>query len=302
MYYVYVYRDPRENKNNAPIYIGKGQDKTDRAMTHWLNPDQCHNPGLRSLLQILVRENLKPTIQILATFKTEKAAFAKECELIALFGRRDLKTGTLFNLTAGGEGTSELSEEVRLRRAATSSATKSTPDGRLVQSRIAKAAWQNPETRKKHLAAMEKTLADPNYRVKLSTSIRESHSNPEVIEKIAAASKEHWQDPAYRQKRAESLNAVIATPEHKERRGSATKAGWQDPEVRAKRVDGIKASRTTELRKQIGESCAKLWTDEKRREQSEKMKKTLASPEARMARSISTKEAWSRRKKGFTTI
>lgn len=73
--------------------------------------------------------------------------------------------------------------------------------------------------------------------------------------------------------------ACSKVPEQKAKanKSSATSAGWADEITRAKRIAGIKASRTPELRAQISSSCKALWTDEKRLEQSEKMKIILAA-------------------------
>jgi len=51
-----------------------------------------------------------------SSFGDEKAALARERELIALLGRHDLGLGPLTNQTDGGEGTSNPSEESRQKR------------------------------------------------------------------------------------------------------------------------------------------------------------------------------------------
>lgn len=87
IYYVYQYL----REDDTPYYIGKGKDR--RA---WKSHKRaCGN-------------NLKPKdnsrIQIIQDNLTEQEASNLEIELIAQYGRKDLGTGILRNLTSGGEG------------------------------------------------------------------------------------------------------------------------------------------------------------------------------------------------------
>ena len=84
-YYVYQYI----REDGSPYYIGKG--KGNRA---YINNRSTPKP-LEIDRIILIKENL-----------TEEEAFDLECKLIALYGRKDLGTGILRNLTNGGEGVS----------------------------------------------------------------------------------------------------------------------------------------------------------------------------------------------------
>ena len=96
MYYAYIYSDP---VINLPFYVGKGTGR--RAYQH-LN--KCHNPAVHNKIQKLKRENLKPFIDVIET-STEEFAFMLEKGLVKQYGRVDLKTGSLFNFTEGGEFT-----------------------------------------------------------------------------------------------------------------------------------------------------------------------------------------------------
>lgn len=86
-FYTYAYL--REDR--TPYYIGKGRSK--RA---WSNCNRKGAKGPTDLSRILI---LKKDL-------TEEEAFRYERYMIAIFGRKDLGTGILRNLTAGGEGTS----------------------------------------------------------------------------------------------------------------------------------------------------------------------------------------------------
>jgi len=83
-YYTYAYL--REDK--TPYYIGKGKGK--RIYNKRGRP--CSTPKDKSRI-IFLKQNL-----------TEKEAFKHEIYMIAVFGRKDLGTGILYNKTNGGDG------------------------------------------------------------------------------------------------------------------------------------------------------------------------------------------------------
>ena len=94
MYYTYAYL--REDK--TPYYIGKGKGSRIYRKTRRIKP-----PKDKSRI-IFLKQNL-----------TEEEAFRHEIYMIDVFGRIDLGTGILHNLTDGGEGGSGrvLNEETR---------------------------------------------------------------------------------------------------------------------------------------------------------------------------------------------
>jgi len=61
----------------------------------------------------LVKKHPNYEVQILTTGLTKDEACEIETTLISWYGRRDLKSGTLVNLTSGGDGVVEMSEEGR---------------------------------------------------------------------------------------------------------------------------------------------------------------------------------------------
>lgn len=97
MFYVYVYFDP---ERNIPMYVGKGKDT--RCKVHLKN---ATNKQLKNRISALKAIGLKP--EIVVKFQPdEDAALREEIALISKYGRRDLNTGTLYNMTDGGEGKS----------------------------------------------------------------------------------------------------------------------------------------------------------------------------------------------------
>ncbi len=99
-----VYRHIRLDKN-MPFYIGIGKD---------LN--RPYNKKDRSIFWKSIINKTEYTTEILFDNLTKEQAIEKEVEFIELYGRVDLKTGTLCNMTCGGEGTGELNEDLEFIR------------------------------------------------------------------------------------------------------------------------------------------------------------------------------------------
>jgi hypothetical protein len=99
-YRFYTYAYLREDK--SPYYIGKGHGN--RAYK-------------REKSEVIKLPKDKSRIIFLKQNLTEEEAFKHEIYMIAVFGRKDLGTGILYNKTDGGEGASGIivSEETRIR-------------------------------------------------------------------------------------------------------------------------------------------------------------------------------------------
>jgi hypothetical protein len=91
-FYTYAYL----RKNRTPYYVGKGTENRIYSTNRRVKP-----PKDKSRI-IFLKQNL-----------TEQEAFIHERYMIGVFGRIDLGTGILRNLTDGGEGVSNPSEETR---------------------------------------------------------------------------------------------------------------------------------------------------------------------------------------------
>lgn len=239
MFYVYVYRDPRPTKNMQPVYVGKGTG--DRDLSHWSRGS--HNKPLQDFLSHLRQRGLVPVCERVFETEDEEQAFTKEKELIALYGRRNIKTGTLFNLTDGGEGVSGM---VR------------TPEQRANDGRFTTEHWQDPEYRAKVVAAQKAvqgtveartlksknskaTWADDEVRTKRQEGIRRGRAQAKSREKTRKQAEAQWADPAYAAKQTANNQEIANRPEVKAAKASAAKALWADPVWRAKMLEARKA-------------------------------------------------------------
>ena len=92
-FYTYAYL----REDGTPYYIGKGKGK--RAFE-----DRSRHVSVPPRERIL----------FLKTNLTEEEAFKHEIYMIAVFGRKNIGTGILWNFTDGGEGTSNPSQETRV--------------------------------------------------------------------------------------------------------------------------------------------------------------------------------------------
>jgi hypothetical protein len=90
----YVYRHIRLDKNE-PFYIGIGNNDYRRSMSKRSRNAMWNN--------IVTKTDYE--VEIMLDGLTWDEACEKEKEFIAIYGRRDLKTGILCNMTDGGEGT-----------------------------------------------------------------------------------------------------------------------------------------------------------------------------------------------------
>lgn len=93
----YIYRHIRHDKDEV-FYVGKG------TFTRRRQYRQAFRLKTNRFWKAIIAKCGGYDIEIMMEFDDEDAAFAKEREMIALYGRRDLGAGTLVNMTDGGEG------------------------------------------------------------------------------------------------------------------------------------------------------------------------------------------------------
>lgn len=118
IFYVYIYVD----ENKVPVYVGKGcWDRVDKHIAivrKKIARNQKMGTHFYNFLAKMLNQGIEPDRFVSQNNLTEDEAHKLEIYLIKLFGRRDLKTGSLLNHTNGGEGSSGLkwSEESRANK------------------------------------------------------------------------------------------------------------------------------------------------------------------------------------------
>lgn len=90
----YLYRHIRKDKNE-PFYIGIGSDE---------KYERAHTKKKRSIFWNRIIQKTEYEVQIIVDDLTWEEACNKEKEFIFLYGRVDIGTGILCNMTDGGEG------------------------------------------------------------------------------------------------------------------------------------------------------------------------------------------------------
>ena len=104
-YYIYLHI---RKDNGVVFYVGKGTDEGNLIFERSKATER--NKWWKNTTNKTEYE-----IKIVNTFDSEDKAFQKEKELIKKYGRKDLGLGTLVNLTDGGEGMENPSQETRMK-------------------------------------------------------------------------------------------------------------------------------------------------------------------------------------------
>jgi hypothetical protein len=243
MFYVYVYYDPRPLKLNQPVYVGKGTG--DRDISHWSRGS--HNKPFQDFISHLKQRGLVAASQRVFETENEGEAFAKEIELIELYGRRDIKTGTLFNRTDGGEGAS--------------GAVRTEKEKKLT-GKFSKEHWQKPEYRAKVIAAQIVAQNTPealstksqNSKAlwqqqpdKMAAGIKAARNTKESKAKTSAQAKAQWADPEYAAKQTANNQEIANRVEVKAAKAAAAKALWADPVWKAKMMAARNLKKSNKL-------------------------------------------------------
>jgi hypothetical protein len=166
----------------------------------------------------------------------EAEAFAKEIELIALYGRRNTSTGTLFNLTDGGEGASGAVKTEAHKSVDKYNSIKNWADPAYRAKVVAaqKAVQGTPEARAHKSVASAEAWAAPETRQKRQQGIKQARSTDASKAKTSAQAKAQWSDPEYAAKQTANNQEIANRAEVKAAKAAAAKALWADPEWKAK--------------------------------------------------------------------
>jgi hypothetical protein len=181
-FYAYVWFRTHQG---TPYYVGKGHGK--RAYTSKDHNVKCPKDPWR--IQVILCES-------------EDAAFQLEKDLIALYGRKDIQTGNcwLRNLTDGGEGLSNFSDETRKKMRGPRPAVSRAMIGNKRMLGVSRSA----ETRKKLGDANRRRVWTDEMRRNVGEASRNRTADTRF--QISKAVTLLWADPTYRQKQKEAFS------------------------------------------------------------------------------------------------
>jgi hypothetical protein len=236
-FYTYAYL--REDK--TPYYIGKGTRDRIYSKNRRIKP-----PKDKSRI-IFLKQNL-----------TEEEAFKHEIYMIAMFGRKDLGTGILHNMTDGGDGVSGriITEEYRKKISASMTSEQRsqrskkghanmTSEQRSERSKKGQAS-RTPE-RRSEIARIANASLTPEQR---SESAKKGHA------KITTEQRREWGIKAQANRTPEQRRESVKrghetlTPEQRSERSRKANATLT-PEQRSERSRKANASKTPEQRREI---------------------------------------------------
>ena len=214
-YYTYAYL--REDK--TPYYIGKGSGKRIYSKDRTIKP-----PKDKSRI-IYLKQNL-----------TEEEAFRHEIYMIDVFGRKDLGTGILYNMTNGGEGSSGWVPSKESRRKMSQS-SKGKTHSKETRRKMGEAKKGNTymlgktlseETRRKIGEASKGR--DPSEETRRKISESKKNISEETRRKMSEASKGRTPSEESRRKMSQSSKDKTHSEETKRKIGDAGKGRkwWND--------------------------------------------------------------------------
>jgi hypothetical protein len=262
--YVYVLSRPC----GTPFYVGCGRKK--RIARH---EDEAKTPARSRKISIIRKIKKAGDVvryRIDSWWGTWPEVARREIELINLLGRLDLKTGSLSNVTAGGDGATEPSPLTRQKKADATRARWADSEYREKMSDQSRRFWSDPENRKTVSEAVKRTRSlngrdaehserikakwrdDPEYRARHEASMKPTRERQAASGHHAAAARKFWsdaekveiyranmrakfaEDADFRARHAEGTRAALSTPEMRKRQSDRSKEMWSRPGFKEK--------------------------------------------------------------------
>lgn len=228
----YVYRHVRLD-TNVPFYIGVGT-KPKKYNGQYTEYSRANSKQNRNVFWKRILNKSSYRVDILLEVDSIEKAYEKEIEFIKLYGRRDLNTGSLVNLTSGGVGISDVSKGVRdkISRGQINSNQNNLQLSKDRSERI-KLKWQ-----------------DPLFRDKIVAGQIERNKNKEYKANLSNKAKERWKSDSYKLQKSEEAKEMWKNPEYKAEMGKKSSERWLDEEYRNKVITTSKTNRQLPENKQ----------------------------------------------------
>ena len=223
----YTYAFLRED--GTPFYIGKGSGR--RIYENKGRP--CGRPKDISRV-IFLKQNL-----------TEEESFRHEIYMIAVFGRKDLGTGILYNRTDGGDGTSGLvvSEETKIKISEANRGKKKPPRSK-------------EHRRKLREVNLGKLLSEETKR-KISEKKKGKTLPEEVKAKLREANKGKTHSEETRKKLSEAHKGKVLSEETKRKLSESNKGKVLSEETKRKMSEARKGENNHNYGKSFSEEHRK---------------------------------------------
>lgn len=221
----YVYRHIRPDLN-LPFYIGIGSIKDSKSHKAEYQRAYSFRKSQRSKFWYKVFEKCHREIEVEIMIEADSWNYIKEKEIefITLYGRRDLGTGSLVNLTNGGDGTGGY-------------AHKHSPETKLKISASSKGRIVSNETRQNMSNARKNIQISDAAKDRLRNLRKGSTASSETRHKMSLSQKEAWEigkrkdyvvSDETRAKHSLAMTGKKNTPESNAKRSKAMK-GYKFP-------------------------------------------------------------------------
>lgn len=223
-FYVYAWQYP----DGRTFYIGKGCGRRDK------EESTGRNKIFKRILAKIRRDGGHPRTVRWQEGLREEDAHHLEIAYIKLFGRRDLGTGVLCNLTAGGEGGSNPSEETRVKIGSANRGKTPSAETRAKISAAGLGRKRSAETNAKIAASLTGRTMTEESRALLSAAKLGSKHTPETRAKMSAAQLGRKRSRESIEKSASASRGRIASAETRAKIGAANRGKVMSAESRAK--------------------------------------------------------------------
>ena len=198
----YVYTILR--KDGRPFYVGKGQNY--RLQCHLSEAIHTKNKNLKlNIIRGFLKKNIRLEYKIIGFYNSDEQALKVEKFLIIYYGRIDLRTGILTNLTDGG-GPRNCSQQSidKLSNSITNWIIEHPKEHKSYQ-KYATQIKRLPETRAKYKQSqLEYMEAFPEEHAKHMVKSLETRRKPENRKANSERLKQYFKDPESKRKNSEA--------------------------------------------------------------------------------------------------